>query len=98
MHDGVYQFHVDEVNLSLCRVDIDINFLRIYLNIKEIARETILRNQFFVGVFHSVMQVSMLDETMVHEEILLATGLFRKLRFHDESVYRHRLRYLIDWQ
>ena len=45
MHDGVNQLHIDEVDLCFSRMDIDINFFRIYLNIKEIAWETILRDQ-----------------------------------------------------
>ena len=98
MHDCVNQLHVDEVDLRLRRMNIDVDFLRIYLNIKEIAGETILRNEFFVSVFHCMMQICVLDETTVHKEILLASRFLGKLRFNDETFNSHRLCYLVDWQ
>ena len=42
MHYGINQLHIDEVDFCFCWMNVDVNFFRIYLNIKEITRETIL--------------------------------------------------------
>ena len=98
MHDGVNKLDIDEVNLGFCRMYIDIYLLRVNLDIKEIAGEAVLRYQLLIGVLHGMMKVRMLDKAGVHEEILLTPCLFQELRLHYKSVYRHRLRHLIDRQ
>ena len=79
-------------------MDVDVDVGGIHLNIKEIARETIAGNHLHVGVLDGMVQIGMLDETLVHKEILLATRFLGIFRLDDVTIDAHTFGLLSDVQ
>ena len=77
-------------------VDVDVG--RVDFDIKEIARKAVLRNHLQIGVFDGMMQIGMLDKTLIHKEILLTARLLGILRLDNITMDTHAIGLLVDGQ
>ena len=76
---------VFEFDFRLCGVDIDIDVLRIDMQVDEVVGVLSLGNDVIVCPFYSRMEILMLHEPSVNEKELLCTFPFRILRLSHES-------------
>ena len=98
MQDGIHQLDIQEVDLCLGGVDIDVDVGRVHFYVQEISWEAVAGNHLHIGVLDGMVQIGMLDETLVHEEILLTTRLLGIFRLDDVAVDAHALGLLPDGQ
>ena len=98
MKDSIHQLDIQEVDLSLGRMDVNVYVSRVNLDIQEIAWKAVLGNHFQIGVLNGMVQIGMLDKPFVHKKILLATGLFCKFCLDNIAINTNPVRLLSDRQ
>ena len=65
-------------------MDIDVDGLRVYLEVDKVGRECVARDQFLESVLDGMVQVTVFDIPSIGEEILFAPCLPGKFRFPDK--------------
>ena len=70
-------------------MDIDIDRLRIDIEIDYVCRSHSVRNQVFICLHHGLMQIRAAEITAVHEEILISKTLLRHVRASGKTIDAH---------
>ena len=83
--DGV----VLEFDLRLGRVDVDVDGVRVRLQEDEVGGRDPVRDHFFVGLHHSLVEIGAAEVASVDEEVLVAEGLAGGVGAADEAAHAH---------